>query len=331
MIEPSLDQVRAKIMEFAPSDYPFVNDLAQYALTGRGQMLRPSLLLATSMLGGGPTPPAKAIQLAAMVECIHVASLLHDDVVDGGRFRRKLQTVNAKWGNKEAVLLGDFILAMAHEALSDYPDTRVLKSAHRITRTLAMGELVELQYATDVHLDEETYCRIISHKTASFFAECCYLGGWAANLDNADLERLATVGHSIGMAYQILDDLLDVTGSLAALGKDITHDILAGNITLPIIHSLSAAGKEEPRARLKKALETGDLEFIRENLSRLVMESGGYDYCIRRAESFTNKAADAIGALPKSCPRPVVSAIGQVTEYMFARLKAGGDGTRVRV
>ena len=323
MIEPSLDLVKAKIVGNARAESEFVSNLAEYALRVRGQMLRPSLLLSCSMLGGAAAPSEGAIALGAMVELIHGASLLHDDVVDGGRFRRKFATVNAKWGNKEAVLLGDFVLALALDILSDFPDSRVLKSAQRITRTLAMGELVELEHASDVNLTEDQYLEIIGYKTASFFAECCYLGGVMAGLQTEPLEALSRAGKAIGMAYQICDDLLDVVGSISGLGKDITADVLNGNITLPIIRIL--AQTTPGTDKLRTAIKSSDAAWVRANLPALVRESGGAEYAHQRAREFAREATRAVDSLPASCPKAIVHALREFPEYMFARVETGGD------
>ena len=323
MIEPSLDLVKAKIVGNARAESEFVSNLAEYALKVRGQMLRPSLLLTCSLLGGAAEPSAGAVSLAAMVELIHGASLLHDDVVDGGRFRRKFATVNAKWGNKEAVLLGDFVLALALDILSDFPDSRVLKSAQRITRTLAMGELIELQHASDVNLTEAQYLEIIGFKTASFFGECCYLGGVMAGLESGPLEALQRAGTSVGIAYQICDDLLDVQGSFSGLGKDITADVLNGNITLPIIRTLTM---DTPGAtQLRAAIAAADGTWVRANLPQLVRDSGGAEHARALAREYAATASAAIESLPAACPRPIVRALSGFPEYMFARVETGGD------
>lgn len=323
MIEPSLDLVKAKIVGNARAESEFVSNLAEYALKVRGQMLRPSLLLTCSLLGGAAQPTEGAIALGAMVELIHGASLLHDDVVDGGRFRRKFATVNAKWGNKEAVLLGDFVLALALDILSDFPDSKVLKSAQRITRTLAMGELIELQHASDVNLTEEQYLEIIGFKTASFFGECCYLGGVMAGLDDASLKALQHAGTSIGVAYQICDDLLDVQGSFSGLGKDITADVLNGNITLPIIRTL--AQNTPAVAQLRAAIAAADATWVRANLPQLVRDSGGAEYARAKARELATSATQAIESLPATCPGGIVRALSAFPEYMFARVDTGGD------
>lgn len=322
-VEPGLEAVKAKIVGLARAESAFISTMADHALRTRGQMLRPTLLLASSLLGGATEPPPGAVALGAMVELIHGASLLHDDVVDGGRFRRKLITVNAKWGNKEAVLLGDFVLALALDILSDFPDPRVLKSAQRITRTLSMGELVELEHASDVNLTEAKYLEIIGYKTACFFAECCYLGGVVGGLDGDALEKLLRAGKAIGMAYQICDDLLDVVGSLSGLGKDITADVLNGNITLPIIRTLAmrSAGAEDLRAAIARA----DATWVRAHLPSLVRESGGAEHAEARLREYAAEAARAIEALPSTAPRTVVRALANFPEYLFARIRTGGD------
>lgn len=323
MIEPSLELVKARIVGNARAESEFVSNLAEYALRVRGQMLRPSLLLACSLLGGAQAPSDGAISLGAMVELIHGASLLHDDVVDGGRFRRKFATVNAKWGNKEAVLLGDFVLALALDILSDFPDARVLKSAQRITRTLAMGELVELEHASDVNLTEPQYLEIIGYKTASFFGECCYLGGVMAGLAREPLDALQRAGKAIGMAYQICDDLLDVVGSISGLGKDITTDVLNGNITLPIIRTLAQPGAGADS--LRRSISAADAVWVRANLPALVRESGGAEYARERARELAREASRAIESLPAQCPDAILRALADFPEYMFARVETGGD------
>ena len=328
MVDPALEGVKAKIMSMATAESPFVTGLAEYAFASRGQMLRPRMVLSCSMLGGAEAPGPMAISLAAMVELIHCASLLHDDVVDGARVRRKVVTVNEKWGNKEAVLLGDFILSMALELLSDWPDSRVVKSGSRITHTLAVGQLVELEHERDLALAEAKYLEIIGFKTAGFFAECCYLGGLAAGLEAEDLERLSRAGHAIGMAYQIVDDLLDLTGSSSGLGKETVQDMVNGNITLPIIYTLSERAPAVAREKLQRLLDAGDVAELRQCLTELVQDAGGYEYARQRAESFARDAARGFDALPATCSRTVVRAMHDFPEYLFARLTTGGDAAR---
>lgn len=324
LVEPSVVQVKAKIIDLATAESEFVAGLARYALRTSGQMLRPSLVLITSLLSGSATPPRQAVDLGALAELVHCASLLHDDVVDAGRVRRQLTTVNAQWGNKEAVLLGDFVLALALEILSEFPDKRVLKSVRRITHKLALGELQELERVRDLAVTEDSYLRIISNKTAHFFGECCYLGGWAAGLDDGDLDTLSRLGVSLGMAYQILDDLLDVSASLTDLGKDTTLDVVNGNITLPILHTLSAQGLPGPRERLRRAFEDRDVEYLRAHLFELVHEGGGYEYASRRARAYADEARGHLAALGPNRPTVAIQALSGLIDYIFERFERGG-------
>jgi len=326
MVEPWLDQVRSKILDLARTETPFVTNLAEHALLARGQMLRPSLLLASSLLGGASEPCPEAISLGVIVELIHCASLLHDDVVDKSRIRRRLITVNAKWGNKEAVLLGDFVLARAIRCLCKVPDPKVLASIERITYSLSVGQLMELEQSGNIDLDEDSYLRIISHKTARFFAECAYLGGWTAGLDDDALTHVSSFGLSLGMSYQILDDLLDILGSAPGMGKDTTHDAANGNVTLPVIWLLRSALPSQ-RDRVIEALNARDLTFLRDNLVRHVADGGARAYCIEKARSYSAQAKSEIDALSARCPSTIERALTEVLGYVFARVDAGGDAS----
>ncbi|MBI4862567.1 MAG: polyprenyl synthetase family protein [Candidatus Riflebacteria bacterium] len=304
-------------------DPEFVTTLAAYVLEQRGQLLRPTLVLGCSLLRGATSCSATAISAGALVELIHCASLLHDDVVDMASFRRQRATVNARWGNREAVLLGDYVLALVVQLLAELGDRKVLAAGHRITRAMSVGELIEVQHATRLDLNEETYLEIISGKTASLFAESCYLGGWAAGLPDVELDHLSGFGHGVGMVYQILDDLLDVTGSADRLGKDTARDMANGNITLPVIRAL-VTGSVDLRRHLERALTDGDESFIRENLASIVVGSGAYHYCLARAREYAESAAGRLASLSTGCPASIVKALGEVTGYMFERLEAGG-------
>jgi octaprenyl-diphosphate synthase len=327
LVEPTLATVRARISGLSRAENAFVGELAGYALAQKGQLLRPSFLLTCSLLGGRETAPDPAISLAAMVELLHCASLLHDDVVDQGRYRRQVLTVNAKWGNKEAVLLGDFVLALALDLLSDFPDSRILKSGARITHTLALGQLLELQHVGDMDLDEAGYLAVIGSKTADFFAECAYLGGLAAGLPDGALASLARAGRWLGLTYQVLDDLLDLIGSSSGMGKDTRTDPANGILTLPVLHTLSEAAPAGPRARLRALLAPGAAASATGEIRDLVVSGGGAARALARAREFSREAQGELDRLAGLCAAPVVAALRELPAYMFERAEAGGDAT----
>lgn len=289
-----------------------IREMSSHFFSARGQRIRPSLVLAFARMGAEDArAPRGAVQLAALTELIHSASLLHDDVVDKGRMRRSRLTVNARFGNKEAVLLGDLLLAHSIEALVDNPHPRLVASFHRITTALAEGQLLELVHSGDVNLKEADYFRIIDMKTAAFFAECCYMGAHSAGVDESGLERARTFGHHIGFAYQILDDLLDVVASSDSIGKDVNNDILHDKMTLPLLHCLWAGG--DYKTRLLGQPRPAGAELV-----DLVRSAGSEAYCLARARHHVEEARKAMKAL---VPPRTQSVLDDLIAYLFSRFQ----------
>lgn len=308
--KPQLDEVTAFIRSSLTIESPFIGELLDHFLDTPGQRIRPSLVLAFSAFGKTATPPS-AIGLAAMTELVHSASLLHDDVVDKGRMRRNRLTVNAKWGNKEAVLLGDLLLSRSLAALASDPDPRMVQCLYSITASLSEGQLLELVNFGNRALDEQGYRRIIELKTAVFFAECCRIGALAAGAGESQVEAAGRFGLEIGYTYQILDDLLDVTATLSALGKDIQNDLLHGKMTLPYIHCLRQA---EGRELLDFPEETPpDADRVTETIRR----SGAYDYCVSSAQAHASTALAAITHLEDA---RLVAVLRAFVDYLFGRV-----------
>lgn len=315
-LEEDLGRVRDYLASLAPAESTFVAEMAVHILRSKGQLLRPSLVLACSRIEGA-TDPDRRVGLASMVELIHAASLLHDDVIDQSTQRRRLQTVNALWGNKEAILLGDFLLAKALGVLARYPDARIVRTGERITHSLSVGQLVELENIGRLDLAEEAYYRIISLKTADFFRECCYLGGIAANTGESNLEILSSVGHALGMIYQILDDLLDVTAAAIA-GKDTSLDLANGYITLPIIHCLR---QPEVAGEIRQALEKRDREWVSHRLPSLASECGAVDACLKQAKDRAREATRQMDGLTGSGAGRVRDILSGFLRYVFQRVE----------
>lgn len=310
-LSDQLDSVTAYIRANLVVESPLIGDMAAHFLSTLGQRIRPSLVLAFAQLSQRPPRP-ELPGLAAMVELVHSASLLHDDVVDKGRMRRNRLTVNAKWGNKEAVLLGDLLLSRSLRPLVAAGDSRMTDSLYAITSALSEGQLLELANFGNRSLGEPEYLRIIELKTAIFFAECCRLGALAAGADDGRCQSAREFGLQIGYTYQILDDLLDVTATLATLGKDIQNDLLHGKMTLPYIHCLRQAGGLEllafPEARPPAA----------DRVSSLIRESGAYDYCVEQARGH---AAAGLAAAARLGDARLQGTLSEFVSYLFSRVE----------
>ncbi len=310
-LENELEEVTSYISSNLSVSSPFVGELARHFLSTMGQRIRPSLVLELSRIGKGK-PAANAPGLGAMVELVHSASLLHDDVIDKGRVRRNRLTVNAKWGNKEAVLLGDLLLSRSLMPLADEGDSRCIRSLFRITSSLSEGQLLELANFGNRDLDEEGYFRIIELKTAIFFAECCYIGAVASGASEPQLDQARQFGLEVGFAYQILDDLLDVTATVSTLGKDIQNDLLHGKMTLPFIFCLA---RNEGRDILDfPASQPPAAEAI----ASYVRRSGAYEYCVDRARKHSARAEVAASKLGDDGVRKTLS---QFLGYLFRRVE----------
>ncbi|MBI4872758.1 MAG: polyprenyl synthetase family protein [Candidatus Riflebacteria bacterium] len=307
-----LDDVTEYIRGNLEVQSPFIDELLSHFLATPGQRIRPSLVLAFATVGTERVPPGTA-GLAAMTELVHSASLLHDDVVDNGRMRRNRLTVNAKWGNKEAVLLGDLLLSRSLKPLVTASDPRIIDALYSVTASLSEGQLLELINFGNRLLDERTYFRIIELKTAIFFAECCRIGALAAGASQGRVTASAAFGLEIGFAFQILDDLLDVTASLASLGKDIQNDLLHGKMTLPTIYCLSDGEGRKlfsfPEHHPPDAAVVAD--YIR--------RSGAYDYCMGRARGHAAAALEAAHRLEDAALERI---LGEFADYLFSRVEA---------
>lgn len=291
-ISPELEKVRQRIEQTLAKSAGGVGDgLLQLGLGG-GKMLRPALVL----LGGqcvGPLRP-EHIELGAIIEMIHLASLLHDDVIDQAQTRRGRSSANALWGNTQAVLLGDFVLSKAFGLGAAVGLSGAAAVLCQTAEAICTGEIQQNLRKGDWSLTEADYLTIIEGKTASLFGACCSLGGLAGGAEPSVCDSLRRYGVSLGFAFQITDDLLDILGSSAAEGKTLGTDFLHEKLTLPVIHWLGQGGDPQRKARLEQLLRDSDHAGLCEAMRR----SGAVDYTLRRAEDFSQKAQESLAELP---------------------------------
>jgi octaprenyl-diphosphate synthase len=306
VIASGLERVRERFDGQLRSDLPPVRRLCGHVENYRGKMLRPLLVLASGMAAGGEILD-EHVTCAAVCEMVHMATLVHDDVLDEAEVRRRGATVNRLHGNEAAVILGDYLIAAAYHLCSQLGDQGIALRVAGVSMTLCAGELLQLSHREDLSLDERTYFEIIERKTASLVALSCRLGGECSGAGAGVLDGLERFGMRIGAAFQIQDDLLDLTGRESALGKPVGQDMSKGKLTLPMVHHLGAVGAAD-RGRTLVLLERaseGDRE-AGAGLVRAMERSGSLEHASRVARELVNRARGELRPLEESAAKDLL-------------------------
>lgn len=316
LIADDLSAVEAKLTEHTASEYTFVDMAVQHVVEGGGKRLRPILVVLSAKVCGYEGNDAHT--LAAVVELIHVASLVHDDVLDEAAIRRGRETLQTKWGNKVAVLVGDYlharVLSMLVSRRSDDPAMAILADT---TQAMCEGEVIHAYKSGDFDISEAEYLKIISFKTGKLIAASCTLGAHLGTLTEAQqVEALTTYGQQIGTAFQIVDDLLDFTEDSDKLGKDAFGDLREGKLTFPIIYARSVCDDPE-KHKLEKVLhpDTDSAEaiaFVKSLFQRHSVE----EHCLKVAQDYANRAKAALATLSET---PARIALEQLADYVVSR------------
>ncbi|MDM7457492.1 MAG: polyprenyl synthetase family protein [Tepidimonas sp.] len=289
-----MQAVDAVIRARLGSDVPLVSQVAHYIIGSGGKRVRPALLLlACGTLG---CVDGRRHTLAAVVEFIHTATLLHDDVVDESTLRRGRDTANQVFGNAASVLVGDFLYSRAFQMMVDCGDMRIMRVLADATNVIAEGEVLQLMNMRDAALDEAAYLRVIRAKTAKLFEASARLAALLAGTDAHTEAMCATYGQALGAAFQIVDDLLDYEGDAAELGKNLGDDLREGKVTLPLICALRRCAPHEA-ARIREAIEQGGSDHLDEIVT-IVRASGGLAEARARAAAEAQRAIEAAQALP---------------------------------
>ncbi len=310
-IEAELAQVQNRIAEVLQSPEPQINGSLEYLTRQTGKMLRPTLVLlcgrCLDQIGDDH------IDLAAMVELVHRASLLHDDVIDSAEIRRTDKTANALWGNTAAVLIGDFLLCQAFQLGAKVRCESAADILSEAAQLLCSGELLQNFQKGRWDISEQDYYRIIEAKTASLFKSSCQLGAIASEADNHQVDAFARYGVELGMAFQITDDLLDFLGTQQQAGKTLGTDLQQGKLTLPLIHWVSSddAGKAQRINMIQSQCDTEDL------IERM-RQSGSIDYALNRVRQHITAAKDSLTDIPQT---PAKDALFQLADFVAERLQ----------
>jgi heptaprenyl diphosphate synthase len=292
---------------------PFLTDVATHLIGAGGKRLRPVLALCSGYTRTGPERPASEDQVtgAIAVELVHLGSLYHDDVIDEAETRRGVDAVNARWTNTVAILAGDFLLARASELAASL-GTEVAGLLAATIGELCTGEVLELRHAFDADRDEDAYFGATTGKTASLISTSCRIGGIVAGHDRGAIDTLTRFGHHLGMVFQLVDDVLDLTGSEAQLGKPAGHDLYQGVYTLPVIVAVKES--DELRSLLGGPVEAEQVDRIR----HLVRAHGGVDAALAVAEEHLCRAESALRDDPALEPA-VVAGLTAYGRSLFTR------------
>ncbi|GAA4023507.1 octaprenyl diphosphate synthase [Actimicrobium antarcticum] len=295
-VATDMDAVNLVIRQQLHSDVALVNQIAEYIISAGGKRIRPVLvLLVANAFGYRGTHHH---HLAAVVEFIHTATLLHDDVVDESSLRRGRQTANALFGNAASVLVGDFVYSRAFQMMVSIDDMRVMRILSDATNVIAEGEVLQLLNMHDPDVTEARYLDVIRSKTAKLFEAAAQLGALVAGATELEVEAAAEYGRSLGTAFQLIDDVLDYSGNAGETGKNVGDDLREGKPTLPLIH-LMHNGTPEQRELVRTCIEHGDEQHF-DVILAAISSSGALDYTRRAAEKAASRASQAIAGLPDS-------------------------------
>ena len=314
LVAGDLNHVNAVILERMQSEVALIPELAGHLIAGGGKRMRPMLTLASARLLD--YPGTRHHKLAAAVEFIHTATLLHDDVVDGSGLRRGRRTANIIWGNPASVLVGDFLFSRSFELMVEDGSLKVLKILSRASAVIAEGEVDQLTAQRRIETGEDHYLGIITAKTAALFAAACRIAAVIAEREEAAEMALDCYGRNLGIAFQLVDDAIDYASDAATMGKGVGDDFRDGKVTLPIILAFARAG-EADRRFLRDAIETGrtsDDDLAR--TTRLLRETGALDDTLARARTYAQRAVDALGPFPSGRAK---SALVEAVEFATAR------------
>ena len=305
LVKDKLDQVNQRIKYKLASEINLIHKITNYHLKSGGKKIRPLLTLGSAKLCGY-TEGDRDVNLAACVELIHNATLLHDDVIDNSDLRRGIKTPNVIWGNQSSILVGDYLLSRCFEMMVEDGSQEVLKLLSSTSSKIAQGEVSQLEYKSEIDVLEETYFKIINSKTAALFAAATRVGACITNKNRKEKDALESYGRNLGLAFQIADDALDYYSTNKIFGKEIGKDFYEGKVTLPAIFLHQKANLSE-RIFLEKILKKknrSEKEFIQ--MQNLIKKYDSISDCFKRAEHFVNISYNALNTFNPSKEKSIL-------------------------
>ena len=298
LVHEDMGSVNRIILDKARSDVDLIPELARHLIDSGGKRLRPMLTIAASRMCGYEGDDH--VRLAASVEFMHTATLLHDDVVDESDMRRGKKSARILWGNEASVLVGDFLLGQAFKIMVDVGSLEALRILSDAAAVIAEGEVMQLVASKDTETTEDEYLAVIGAKTAALFSAAAEVGAVLASRPKAEQAALRSYGRNLGIAFQLIDDVLDYSGNQAQLGKSVGDDFREGKITLPVVLSYRR-GDNENRKFWRRALQDGDInEGDLEHAIMLIQEHGAIEDTVERARHYGSIAQDALAIFPET-------------------------------
>ena len=315
LLREDLVAVEQELGRDSASSVSTITEIAEYLREGGGKRIRPSLLLLAAHLLGYSGPGA--IRLGAVVEMVHTATLVHDDIIDGAETRRGRPSPNTKWGNEKCVLAGDWLYMQAFRVALDEKNLRVLDLLIGLTQQMVEGELLQIQKLGKA-VSEAEYYDLIFRKTACLFSVSMRLGAVLAGATEAQEASLASYGRCVGLAFQIVDDVLDLTATEEVLGKPVASDLREGKATLAVIHSIDH-GTARDRQTIQRVLDDRSFEYVsREQIREILVRNGSVEYAMVAADRYAEQSRVALASLPDS---DFKRALLWVPDFVVAREK----------
>ena len=312
-VADDFSRVNDLIIKRLSSDVPLVEKIAQYIIESGGKRLRPLLVLLSSRALGYDRD--EHLKLAAVIEFLHTATLLHDDVVDTSDMRRGRSTANARWGNAPSVLVGDFLYARAFEMMVELQNLKIMDVLSHATAVIAEGEVLQLMNVKNPDVSEDKYMEVIHNKTAMLFEAASHTGALLAGADKNQEQALSAYGKHLGLAFQLVDDVLDYRGDAETMGKNVGDDLAEGKTTLPLIYAM-AEGSDDEKQLIRQAIRKGGLDDL-PRILQIVNRSGALEYTMQKAREQAALAAACLKSLPGSDHK---EALGLLTELAVARV-----------
>ncbi len=316
IIGEDLTLVEQQFRKDLQSDVPLIRKVGEYVLSSGGKRVRPALLLLAARLCGYTAD--KAVPLASVIEFIHTATLLHDDVVDSATLRRGLASANTLWGNEASVLVGDFLFSKSFSLMVRVGSLDILRVLSDATTVIAEGEVMQLLCTGEIDLTEERYINVVRSKTAILMSAACEAGAILGAAQQSQQRALADFGMDLGIAFQLMDDILDYVATEEEFGKSIGHDLEEGKITLPLIYTLRLCSDSE-RTVIAAVVEQDEMSLDDfRTVSGIVRQYGGIAYTIETARFYIDRCKGHLGLF---APSPVRDALLSLSEYVVTRSK----------
>ncbi|PYS86816.1 MAG: polyprenyl synthetase family protein [Acidobacteria bacterium] len=317
LIRDDLELVETEFERQAGSNIQVINYLGNYLLETKGKRVRPALLILSTLAAGGCDDKQGMIRLATVMEMLHTATLVHDDIIDNADLRRNRSSLNAKFGNQAAVLMGDWLYMSAFETALEERSLEILDILTNLTRKMTEGEIMQLTLIGDVEISEEQYFDVLRRKTAYLFSGCCEIGALLAGADIEQQMALRDFGMNLGIAFQLADDLLDFTSDENAIGKPAGSDLLEGKMTLPLIKLVQSDGSA--RSMLENIMEKGEYQNgTRAEIGQVLQRFSILDSTRKMALKYGEAARKSLDVLPETGYR---SALEAIPDFVVTRKK----------